>query len=183
MTIHVMVDLETMGNKPNAAITAIGAVAYSTIKNKQIGEFYKLVCLEDSVEEGLSMDADTVLWWLSQGEAARAMYGEEKQKHKVKLKDALDELQHWYFCFEAYSEKVLTWGNGVGFDNTILRNAYDKTKMPCPFPFYNDRCYRTLKSLHPSIELKRVGVLHNALDDAKSQMSHMLEIFNRGEVE
>lgn len=47
--VHVMVDLETMGKKHNAPIVAIGAVFFDPATGS-IGEsFYKVVCLESSV--------------------------------------------------------------------------------------------------------------------------------------
>jgi hypothetical protein len=67
-----MVDLETMGNTKEAAITAIGACAYDSKSGNMIEEaFYKVVKLENSVKEGLKMDASTVIWWMNQSEEAK----------------------------------------------------------------------------------------------------------------
>ncbi len=52
--------------------------------------------------------------------------------------------------------------------------------MEEPWNFWNNRCYRTLKNLHPKIELVRTGVHHHALADAKTQALHLLEILKRG---
>lgn len=175
MTIHIMLDLETMGNKPNAAITAIGAVAYNDETKEEVSTFYRIVNLEDSVGSGLTMDASTVLWWMQQEQDAKSIYSEINQDTSYGLKHALHDYTHWVKLFN--TDRVLTWGNGVGFDNVILRNAYDKTGIPCPFPFYNDRCYRTLKNMHKDVKLERVGTYHNALDDARSQMNHLIAIF------
>jgi hypothetical protein len=65
--------------------------------------------------------------------------------------------------------------NGVTFDNviidnTILRDAFERLEWQCPWPSWNDMCYRTMQSMYPEVKApKRVGVAHNALDDAKSQ--------------
>lgn len=62
--VHVMVDLETMGKKHNAPIVAIGAVVFDPATGS-IGEsFYKVVCLESSVNWGAVIDPSTVIWWL-----------------------------------------------------------------------------------------------------------------------
>lgn len=54
--VHVMVDLETMGKKHNAPIVAIGAVVFDPATGS-IGEsFYKVVCLESSVNWGAVID-------------------------------------------------------------------------------------------------------------------------------
>ena len=67
---HVMLDLETMGTGPTAAITAIGAVAFS-VEAGITDTFYKKVDLESSVRNGGTMDPGTVIWWLGQSDAAR----------------------------------------------------------------------------------------------------------------
>jgi inhibitor of KinA sporulation pathway (predicted exonuclease) len=47
--------------------------------------------------------------------------------------------------------------------------------MQAPWKFYNDRCYRTLKAMYPHIKMpKRTGTHHNALDDAISQVNHLI---------
>jgi len=48
--------------------------------------------------------------------------------------------------------------------------------MERPWYFWNDRCYRTMKSLYPQIPMERDGVHHNALDDAISQARHLMAI-------
>ena len=49
--MHVMLDLETMGNGANAAIIAIGAVSFN--ENGVADRFYKQVALQSSVSIGL----------------------------------------------------------------------------------------------------------------------------------
>ncbi len=70
--VHIMVDLETMGKKHNAPIVAIGAVVFDPATGS-IGEsFYKVVCLESSVNWGAVIDPSTVIWWLKQSSEARS---------------------------------------------------------------------------------------------------------------
>jgi exodeoxyribonuclease VIII len=61
---NVMVDLETMGNGPAAAIVAIGAVEFDPDTGQLGREFYREVDLEDSAFRGGVIDASTVLWWM-----------------------------------------------------------------------------------------------------------------------
>ena len=177
MSKHIMLDLETMGNKPNAPITAIGAVLYDEKTKDVVRLCNYVVSLKSSVEYGLNMDADTVLWWMEQSDEARSIYT-KKQKGASNLREALGPFSN---LLKPLGD-VQVWGNGVGFDNVILRNAYDKCGLECPFPFYMDRCYRTLKNLYPRIKMpERVGVYHNALDDAHTQMLHLIDILKEVE--
>lgn len=167
----VMIDLETMGNTPQAAIVAIGAVAFS-IEDGQLGEtFYTTVDLANAVASGGVMDAGTVLWWLKQSDAARAEL--TRPNAALRLDTALFDFNRW-MSHVCDCNDVRVWGNGAAFDCVILASAYRATGINLPWNFWNERCYRTVKALHPDIKLERTGTHHNALDDAKSQAAHLL---------
>ncbi len=167
--MHCMLDLETMGNGNRAAIIAIGAVIFDASGVKDNG-FYAQVSLDSSVGQGLEMDTSTVLWWLQQSDAARAAFkGNEKADS---LSTVLNDFAIW---LEQFGD-IQMWGNGAAFDNTILSAAYRKCSQNQPWKFWNDRCYRTMKALFPDVKSARFGTHHNALDDARTQAWHLIEI-------
>ena len=162
---NVMLDLETMGTGPNAAIIAVGAVRF----DKEVTDrFYEVVDLRTSIDMGLEMDPDTVMWWMQQSDAAREQFKREG-KH---LSEVLCLFRKWI------DADAIVWGNGAAFDNVILANAYRKQNTPAPWKFWNDRCYRTVKSLNPDVKMQRKGVYHCAVDDAESQALHLIDISN-----
>lgn len=67
----VMIDIETMGKGTYPAIVSIGAVEFDLFGTKYGRTFYKRISLESSQKAGLVIEAETVLWWLSQSDAAR----------------------------------------------------------------------------------------------------------------
>lgn len=67
---HLMIDLETMGNKPTAPIVAIGAVFFDPTSSELGAEFYVAVNLASAMEQGAKPDGDTILWWLKQSAEA-----------------------------------------------------------------------------------------------------------------
>lgn len=165
--MHVMIDLETMGTRPTAPIVAIGAVAFD--EDGLYDQFYRVVDLCSSARAGAVIEAGTVMWWLRQSDEARAAL----QDQPVYLAEALSAFKDWL-----YSRQVKgVWGNGASFDNVVLAEAYRRMEMPCPWPFWKDRCYRTVKAMHPDIQLQRHGVAHNALDDARDQAMHLIAIW------
>ncbi len=165
----VMLDLETMGKGPNAAIIAIGAVEFD-IKNQQIGgRFYTVVDLASSVAAGGVMDVSTVLWWMKQSEEARSAFAREG----AHIAEVLHSFTSWMEQCASRSD-VRVWGNGAAFDNVILASAYRSNGTPAPWEFWNDRCYRTLKAHYPSVKMPRTGTHHNAVDDAESQALHLI---------
>lgn len=177
--LNVMLDLETMGKGPNAAIVSIGAVVFDpqagTVQDRSLA-FYCNVDLESAVTAGGVMDASTVMWWMDQDSQARVALLHKSPPTDIKL--ALLEFQNWVEASnDGPPSDVAIWGNGAAFDNVILRRAYERLGMEPPWKFWGDRCYRTLKALHPEVPLPPdEGVHHNALDDAIFQARHALEI-------
>jgi len=180
---NVMLDLETMGNTKQAAIIAIGAVRFD--ENGLGDSFYRKVSLQSSVDAGMKMDASTVLWWLGQEDAARLPMAHEYDaingRESVALPDALSHFASWLHRSEGGPlPEPVVWGNGSDFDNAILSEAYMLCGNEAPWAFWNNRCYRTMKSLFPSVKKPDPdsveGVKHNALYDAKFQAMHLIDI-------
>lgn len=171
---HFMLDLETMGTGPDAAIVAIGVAPFDPDAGRLGTAFYRAVSLESTVAWGGRITAATIVWWLKQSEAARhaLVDGSAGGIHIV-----LRHLYEWMHD-ESLGSLPIVWGNGSDFDNVILRSAYERCGIEAPWSFRDNRCYRTLRALRPDVAMdKRVGTHHNALDDALSQAQHALAIF------
>lgn len=166
----IMLDLETMGNGPDAAIVAIGAVEFSGPELSE--QLYVNVDLSSSVAGGGVMDASTVVWWLQQSEQARK---EISSKGIFSIEAALRMFSEFA---SGYGKEVRIWGNGAAFDNVILRQAYKRAGIEAPWKYSNDRCYRTVAASRKDIPINRTGTHHNALDDAISQARHMHAILS-----
>ena len=169
---NVMIDLETMGRRPGCSILSIGAVAFDG--DLGLGpEFDVVVNRESCKSYGLHEDSETLDWWSKQTPKASKILHVATYRGAT-LPNALKQLGDYLTQFDP--NKVRVWGNGSDFDNAILAVAYAECRLPLPWQFYNNRCYRTLKSLKPQVKLNRVGTYHNALDDAKSQALHAIEL-------
>lgn len=181
--VHVMVDLETMGKKHNAPIVAIGAVVFDPATGS-IGEsFYKVVCLESSVNWGAVIDPSTVIWWLKQSSEARS---EIVNDDAIPLLDALLQFREFVSDNVAGgSKKAQVWGNGASFDNSILRSSYDCIAEDYPWEYWNDRDVRTMVELgqaisfDPKTAIPFEGSRHNALADAIHQARYVSAIWQR----
>lgn len=175
MMNDLMLDLETMGSGPNAAIVAIGAVMFD-LEAGVVGErFYQVVDLESAVSLGGEIDPATVVWWLKQPDAPRSAF----------LADGahINEVLHGFERFISWNSsiaRIRIWGNGAAFDNVILASAYRNAGLLLPWKFWNDRCYRTLKAMYPGVNLERIGTHHNAVDDAESQARHLISMLKGG---
>ena len=172
----IMLDLETLGTRPGSVIVAIGAVRFDA--RGIIDQFYARVSAADCVAHGLHLDVSTVMWWLKQKDEARM----EITRPGVLLTEALCSFANFISDDDRPNTApkvgdVEVWGNGANFDNALLGAAYNACGMKTPWSFWNDRCYRTMKSMHTNVVApRRDGVHHNALDDAAFQALHLIEI-------
>lgn len=172
---HVMLDLETLGQGPDSVILSIGAVAFEpdTGLVQETCSFYANVNPQSCVDLGMKIDASTVLWWMQQSDEARAAV--QLNAGAPSINRALMDFAAW---FKVHNDGAPIWGNGSDFDNVILANAYRAASMTQPWKFWNNRCFRTLKNLHPGIKIARSNeTKHNALHDAIHQAYHAVAIF------
>lgn len=171
-----MMDLETLDVAANAVIVSVGAVFFDPHSDR-MGERFHRVCgdLDDQQKRGRTISTDTVKWWLKQDRIAQ----QESFFDNANMRPTFQVLSDFSsFLGPATSDEVRVWGNGAAFDNEKLRGLYGAYGFPCPWKFYNDRCYRTVKSLTAGLpEIERIGTHHNALDDAVSQARHLQAIF------
>lgn len=180
---HLMVDMETMGNSPDAPIVSIGAVFFDPSTGNTGAEFYRVVNLESSMSFGMKPDASTIQWWLKQSSEARSAILVDEA---MGLRESLELLANFIAENAANgSHTVQLWGNGCSFDNVILRRAYALTETPFAVPFRNDRDVRTMVELgksvgiNPRYDIPFEGDMHNALSDARHQVKYVSAIWQR----
>jgi DNA polymerase III epsilon subunit-like protein len=134
---RVMIDVETLGTNPGCVILSIGAVQFG---NECRGEcFYAGISINDSLKHGLTIEQETLQWWMEQDEEARkaAFSG------TLPLEQTLRRLKTWI------GDEAQTWGNGAALDLGCLRAAFIKIGIRDPWAYGGERCYRTLRHLSP----------------------------------
>lgn len=167
--MHVMIDIETLGTGRDAAIVQIGAVSFDLDQ----GVTAELAADIDLTDPQLGViDADTVRFWLNQSNEARSAVL-LTQSGRVPLKQAL----RWLANFVGGAGYV--WAKPPQFDLRILRDAYARVGLDCPWPHYNERDLRTLLTvgkLMRAPKVRRTGVQHVAVDDARYQAEQALAV-------
>lgn len=176
MTNHIMLDIETWGKDVKSPIIAIGATRFNS-KGETHDSFYIAVDPRGQDTYGRKIDPDTILWWMDP--ARRDALDNWLACEKFDLATALEGFAIWYG-----EDKQPVWGNGPGFDNEIVKDAYKSLGLPCPWMFWLDRDFRTLKNLAPeTLEPKREGTAHDAHDDAQHQTAWLKAILNNLTIE
>lgn len=161
---HYVLDLETLGKGPSAAIVAIGCVR---VEFGMIGTgFYERVDLASAMAQGGEVDASTTEFWLQQQQEARQEVNGTRPCRP--LSEALQMLVEFIAAGRNPANHVRVWGNGATFDNVIVSTALQRAGIERPWAFWNDRDLRTIVELYPEArtEVEFVGVKHHALDDA-----------------
>lgn len=166
MKQNIMIDLETLGTKPNSAILSIGAVYFD--KDGLGEEFYENIDLKTSLDNGFDIDASTVYWWLSQDKEAGKVLGE----YRTMVSAAINRIH--YFIHP----DVKVWANSPSFDLVMLKNHFDKFSYETPWEFWNEMDVRTFLSITKAERVKPV-VAHNALEDAKAQAMTIVNYWNK----
>jgi hypothetical protein len=161
MTLHIMLDLETLGTKPGAVIRSIGAVAFDPRALTLGAPFYANVDRASCEAIGLLVDPDTEAWWAKQSPEARARL----ETDPLPIGEAISRFE--VFWREAEGRQI--WGHGASFDAPILEAAFRALGRRTPWPFSACRDTRTLYEM-AGVEPDRTdGLHHDALADAMSQ--------------
>lgn len=156
----VMIDTETLGTRPGAAILSIGAVMFGP---DGLGEtFYAPIDLASCATAGLLIDPATVLWWVQQSDEARAA---AFPAGAAPLQQVLLEFQAWFVAQEAR----YPWCHGATFDVPLLDAAFKVCGLTPPWEFWNVRDTRTLYDVAGVKVDRKSGTHHHALDDAINQ--------------
>ena len=176
----LMIDTETMGLPPTGALISIGAVFFDLHTCALGPTFLRTINLASAVNDGGTLTASTIMWWLGQSDEARkgVRFG------GIHIRDALVQFSDWV-KETCRHEDVRPWGNSSSFDLTIVGGAYDRAGIEKPWYWTNERDFRTVQNLYPDVVYdpsEKGDGAHNALADAVFQAHHLLKIKTRRKV-
>ncbi len=173
-SVHIVLDIETLDTKPNAAIIALAAVVMTVEHGILNDDFYEIVDLDSSLKSGGTVDADTLKWWLTvPSESAKAEIIKQRGK-------PLDKVLTRFSEYMTRGNSLKVWGNGANFDNVIIRSSYDRLGRICPWTHKQDMCFRTLKGFFPELIVKPpVDKQHIAIEDTRAQATSLLSMLRK----
>ena len=172
---HIMIDIETLGTKPGSVILSIAAVEFDLCTGETGREFFRNIRLQDSLNLGLKIDGNTLIWWMNNKAEALKLSTDNGEDLFTVLEDLYVFIRH------RGANNVFVWGNSNRFDLGLLEAVYDKVPgTPIPWDFHNERDVRTLVSFAPEIKdsWKKVGVEHHGLSDCINQIGYCSAIWN-----
>ena len=167
-----MVDIETMGNKSKSAIISIGAVNFDIQSGETGRQFYCNISLQSCLDAGLTVNADTIMWWMRQSDEARKALN----SNTIPLKQGLILFHNW-LC--EVPDDYQIWGNSARFDLGLLDDAYFSIGDKTPWNYWQERCVRTLVAFNPFLKKSIVNELpHDAISDCLYQIKYCSAIYN-----
>ena len=170
-----MLDLESLGTRPDCAILTLGAIKFNPYVLDSFGDsLYLRIDVDEQLALGREVQEDTLTWWSNQAEDVR----EEAlgEGNRVSLTEMYRQLNR--FCVGATN----IWCQGPAFDIVILENIYRQQGWPTPWQFWQIRDSRTLFGVHGDPREKNKAGLHNALEDCVSQAQGVQQIFHRNNI-
>jgi hypothetical protein len=160
LTIHATIDLETLDTSPSATILTIGGVKFNPYTaDEPYDKFYFKLSIDDQDRLGRTVSDSTLEWWAKQD--PEIMNEAFDQTDAVGVDEFLNALNKWIVGVDIF------WGQGYGFDYTMLENIYRSLGRPIPWQFWQIRDSRTLLGLLKEDPRKKMQKnLHNAYADA-----------------
>lgn len=137
----LMIDLETWGTRRgDPVITEIGWATFVPNGKGALATGVIFVDPQSCIDLGMSIESDTVKWWLEQDDLARQR--QARREDELPIGGALYSLSRW---FEEGSEIHKVWANPSSFDLSILRHYYQVWgSQDTPWDRRNVRCGSTL---------------------------------------
>lgn len=173
----LMVDLETLGTGNKAPIISIGARWFDLETKTKGNEIYIVLDIADQIDSKVRFaDASTFKWWLSQGNAAKAVFKDNPLPTKVGLQAFADWILANAGSKSKSTKKCCPWGNGSTFDISLMESIFEDYDVKCPWLFYNTMDFRTYRRFKCNNDkVPKGGTNHNALDDANSQIDFLFK--------
>lgn len=176
--LDIMVDLETLGVTANEPLIQLGAIAFDIETGEPVATLVRHIALNEIAP----ISASTLKWWL---DTDKELLTHLLKSGDTSEEDALRRFSRWVGStaaqFGVDKKQVYLWGNGILFDNYMLREKMKSYGIEYPIYYRNDRDVRTVVDVYEGLtgqsyekDLKPFfwsGVqAHDALDDCRAQV-------------
>lgn len=164
----ILIDLETMGQRPGCAIFELAAVQFDMATGATGAEFVALIEPWNG-----HFEEDTVAWhkengtWPQPGKAAR-----------ISARQAFADFASWY---ASLGEVRGVWAWGASFDFPVLQAIWrDYGPTPdLPWRYHQGQCARTVCKLAYGEDWRHGDRPHEALEDCKAAIADLVMAANR----
>ena len=176
MNLHLMIDLETLGDSPDAMVAEAGYAVFDPHQTNV--EFFGSWHL--NLEEQMfkrEVNINVIQWWLKQNEAAREKIA--LNRDRVPVEEFLLEFSQ--LDWQNYEG---VWSHGLAYDIPILTHLFKQYHREVPWHFWVTRDTRTIFWLAKlgKTDLFVPEISHSAVHDAIAQARSIQKAFQSIEV-
>lgn len=180
MRTDIMTDIETLGKDDNIIVFQIGACKFDINTGKILNTFDEIVDVR--LEKNININGDTLLWWLN---TDKELLTKLLNYGKYTEKEMFENFAKWI----GYNNETFLWGNGILFDNRIIKSKMEHYGIEYPIFYRNDRDMRTLielASMKVGIKSEKdfrekyknnKYISHDGLEDVKSQIELLVNAY------
>lgn len=184
--IDVMVDLETLGTDFNAVIFQIASAAFDIETGNIVEDFNEFADISKLTDDDGIINGGTLKWWLDTNKELLAELLNKKNAYTPR--GLLVTYHRWLDELTLEYDEVYLWGNGILFDNAIIRHKFENYGWKYPIFYRNDRDVRTIfelaqiktgetaKEMYGRIYDKE-RMAHDAMNDVKNQIALVSECY------
>ena len=186
-TLHVVIDIETLGNRPGCQIRTLGAqaVCFDSQEGFHVcglpslgdpffyqGGFYRRVRSKGN------MELDALQWWTKQG--CKVWREALVYIEHMPIAEAMAELSASVVLLQndCGLKKVAWWGNGNEFDQACIEAALARTGHKPPWEYWESHNLRTLCKFVPVRRKHRRILRHHAGYDANHEALRLADALN-----
>lgn len=168
----LMLDIETLGVGPDAAIVSIAVVQFDLMTG-EVGDIFRQTIKIDTIPSCRTVDLHTVGFWMEQPDDARHIsFGQpDKVAHATAMAMCVDWIEE-----HSYADTTL-WGKGPTFDIALLTSSMKAEGITLPIPFRNHRDVRTILDIGERMQIADdiifAGVPHDPVSDCRHQIKQI----------
>lgn len=165
-TKHIIIDIETLGRRNDAAITQIGVVMADESFNV-LDE--RLIQINPNVWSTCdrTFTGETLLWWMNQKNSPVSDTSTNNVNGYQTAIFTLDDI------FKRYNtDDTIVWTKGT-MDLFCLKDLCEHFNMDTPWKFWQPRDIRTAKEFVKEWKTIENNNAHNALDDALTELEEL----------
>ncbi|SNS22653.1 protein of unknown function [Anaerovirgula multivorans] len=175
----IMVDIETLGNKPDSNIIQLAAATFD-IRTGYVGRIFN-ECANITMNETMKTTGSTIKWWLNTN---KELLQDILNRGSMSSDDLVRCFCRW---LNEQEGAVYLWGDGTLFDNNLIRTQMENLGLKYPINYRNDRDVRTILELaYTKVGKTREQFLaryennnaHDAIDDVLHQIEIVTDCYN-----
>lgn len=163
---HIIIDIETLGRRNDAAITQVGIVIAEEAFN--ILDSYLIQVMPDVWNTcNRTFTGETLLWWMQQKNTPVSKTSTHIVYNYTQLVNKL------YQIFNRFNtENTIVWTKG-SMDLFCIKDICEYLNIETPWKFWQPRDIRTAKEIIKDWKVYENNNAHNALDDAITELNEL----------